>query len=143
MKTLFDGHGKLPVDPADARKNLELVKITPDQWRHLVHGRDKHVHLSLMLSTDYAQVGHVRLYPGSHSELENHAGDEVIYVLKNKMAVRVVTTPDLEADAANANRQHFELCEGEAFLIPEGFVHQYINLTDKETVFFFGIGPDF
>jgi len=72
-----------------------------------------------------------------------NAGDEVIYMLKNKMAVRVVTTPDLEADAANANRQHFELCEGEAFLIPEGFVHQYLNLTDQEAVFFFGIGPDF
>ncbi|MFH0965046.1 MAG: cupin domain-containing protein [Planctomycetota bacterium] len=143
MKALFDRHGKLPADPADARRKLELIKITPDEWQHLVHGRDKHVHVSLMLSTDYAQVGHIRLFPGSHSELENHAGDEVIYMLKNKMAVRVVTNPDLEADAANANRQHFELCEGEAFLIPEGFVHQYINLTDKEAVFFFGIGPDF
>ena len=143
MKALFEDYGKFPADPAKARENLELIKITPDQWKHLVHGREKHVHVSVMLSTDYAQVGHIRLYPGSHSELENHAGDEVIYMLKNKMAVRVVTTGDLEADAANANRPHFELLEGEAFLIPEGYVHQYLNLTDKEAVFFFGIGPDF
>jgi quercetin dioxygenase-like cupin family protein len=59
------------------------------------------------------------------------------------MSVRVVTDPDPEVDAANANRQHFELLEGQAFLIPEGYVHQYLNLTDKEAVFFFGIGSDF
>ena len=143
MKTLFEGHGKWPLDPVAARARQELVKISPDSWKHLVHGRDKHVHVSVMLSTDYAQIGHIRLYPGSHSELENHHGDEVIYMLKGKMAVRVVTTRDLEADAANANRQHFELCQGEAFLIPEGHVHQYLNLTDEESVFFFGIGPEF
>ena len=67
----------------------------------------------------------------------------VIVTLEGKMAIRVVTNPDLKADAANANRQHFELCEGEAFLIPEGFVHQYINLTDQESKFFFAIGSDF
>jgi len=143
MKTLFDGYGKLPVDPAKARQALELVKISPDSWKHLVHGRERHVHATVILSTDYAQVGQIRLFPGSFSELENHHGDEVIYMIKGKMAVRVVTTPDLEADAANANRQHFELSEGEAFLIPEGYVHQYVNLTDKESVLFFGIGPDF
>ena len=143
MKTLFDGHGSWPVEPARAREALELVKISPDRWKHLVHGRDKHVHVAVILSTNYAQVGQIRLYPGSYSELENHHGDEVIYMMKGKMAVRVVTTPDLEADAANANRQHFELSQGEAFLIPEGYVHQYVNLTDEEAVFFFGIGPDF
>ena len=143
MKTLFDGHRTFPVDPADARKRQEIVKIRREDWKHFVHGEKRHVHLSLMLSTDYAQVGHIRLYPGAHSELENHAGDEVIYMMKGRMAIRVVTTPDLEADAANANRQHFALEEGEAFLIPEGFVHQYVNLTDKAAVFFFGIGPDF
>ena len=143
MKTLFEDYGKWPVDPAKARENLELVKISRDSWKHLVHGQKKHVHVSVLLSTDYAQVGHIRLYPGSYSELENHAGDEAIYMLKGKMAIRVVTDPDLQADAANANRQHFELSEGEAFLIPEGFVHQYVNLTDEESVFFFGIGSDF
>lgn len=143
MKNLFDGHRTWPVDPAKARKDLELVKIKPDDWKHLVHGQKKHVHVSLILSTDYAQVGHIRLYPGSYSELENHAGDETIYMLKGKMAIRVVTDPDIQADAANANRQHFELSEGEAFLIPEGFIHQYINLTDQESKFFFGIGSDF
>ena len=143
MKSLFDDYGKWPVDPAQARHDLELVKISRDDWKHLIHGEKEHVHVSVMLSTDYAQVGHIRLYPGSHSELENHAGDEVIYMLKGKMAIRVVTTSDLEVDAANANRQHFELCQGEGFLIPEGFVHQYVNLTDEESVFFFGIGPDF
>ena len=143
MKTLFDDYGKWPVDPAKARKDLELVKVSPGDWKHLIHGQKKHVHVSVLLSTDYAQVGHIRLWPGSHSELENHAGDETIYMLKGKMAVRVVTNPDLQADAANANRKHFELSEGEAFLIPEGFVHQYVNLTDKESVFFFGIGSDF
>ena len=143
MKTLFEGYGKWPLDPVKARQDKELVKISPDGWKHLVHGRDRHVHVSLMLSTNYAQVGHIRLYPGSFSELENHHGDEVIYMLKGKMAVRVVTTPDLQADAANANRQHFEVRQGEAFLIPEGYVHQYLNLTDRESVFFFGIGPDF
>ena len=143
MKTLFDGYGKWPVDPVKARERLELTKITPDDWKHLVHGKNKHVHVSVLLSTDYAQVGHIRLYPGSHSELENHEGDEAIYMLKGKMAIRVVTNPDLQADAINANRHHVELSEGEAFLIPEGFVHQYINLTDKEAMFFFGIGSDF
>ena len=143
MRTLFEGHGQLPVDPLRARREKELVKITPDGWRHLVHGDKKHVHVALMLSTNYAQVGRIRLYPGCSSELENHHGDEVIYMLAGKMAVRVVNTPDLEADAANANRQHFELRQGEAFLIPEGYVHQYLNLTDCESEFFFGIGPDF
>jgi quercetin dioxygenase-like cupin family protein len=143
MKTLFDGYRKWPVDPVNARRALELVKISPNQWKHLVHGREKHVHVSVMLSTDYAQVGHFRLYPGSYSELENHHGDEGIYMVRGKMAIRVVTNPNPEVDAANANRQHFELSEGQAFLIPEGYVHQYLNLTDKEAVFFFCIGSDF
>lgn len=139
----FAGHGALPVDPYEAREKGELIKITPNNWRHLIHGRDAHVHVSMILSTNYAQVGYINLPSGSHSELENHAGDEVIYMTKGKMAVRIVENPDLQEDARNANRHHYELNEGEAFLIPEGYIHQYINLTDKMARFFFGIGPDF
>ncbi len=143
MDNLFKDYGKWPVDPVEARKKGDLVKIKPDQWKHLVHGKKKHIHISVISSTNYAQVGQVYLPPNSFSELENHSGDEVIYMMRGKMAIRVVKTPDLEEDAANANRRHYELCQGEAFLIPEGYIHQYINLTTNQAVFFFGIGPDF
>lgn len=143
MNNLFRDYGKWPVDPVEARERRELVKITPGQWKHLVHGIKKHVHVSVIASTNYAQVGRINLPPNSCSELENHDGDEVIYMLEGKMAVRIVETPDLEEDASNANRRHYELCTGEAFLIPEGYIHQYINLTTGQAAFFFGIGPDF
>ena len=143
MSDFFEDYGQWPVNPTQAREKGDLVKITPQQWKHLVHGQNKHVHMSVISSTNYAQVGHVNLTPGSHSELENHDGDVVIFMIRGKMAVRIVETADLQADAENANRRHYELCQGEAFLIPEGYVHQYINLTDAQAVFFFGIGADF
>ena len=143
MAALFEDYGKWPVDPIECRKKRELVKISPGEWKHLVHGEKKHAHVSLIASTNYAQVGYVQLVPGSSTELENHKGDEVLYVTKGKMAVRIVWTKDLEADAANANHPHYEVSAGEAFLIPEGYIHQYVNLTEHEADFFFGLGPDF
>jgi quercetin dioxygenase-like cupin family protein len=143
MAKLFEDYGKFPVDPVKARKDKELIKIAPEMHKHLVHGKENHVHVSLISSTNYAQVGHITLAPKSHSELENHNGDEVIYMKKGRVAIRVVWHEDLEADAKNVNRHHFELNEGEAFLIPEGYVHQYINLMGEKAVMFFGIGPDF
>lgn len=143
MDNPFKDYGKWPVDPVEAREKGHLIKITKDQWKHLVHGKKKHIHISVIASTDYAQVGHGNLPPNSFSELENHGGDEVIYMLRGKMAIRIVETPNMDEDLANANRRHYELCTGEAFLIPEGYIHQYINLTANQAVFFFGIGPDF
>jgi quercetin dioxygenase-like cupin family protein len=143
MAIHFDEYGKWPVDPVAARKKQEMVKISPSQWKHFVHGEKDHVHLSLIASSNYAQVGYIQIPPGNFSELENHAGDEVIYMVKGKMAIRIVWTDDFEADAAQANHPHYEIRQGESFLIPAGYVHQYINFLEDDVVFYFGIGSDF
>src|SRR3972149_3499668 len=70
MAALFDDYGRWPVDPVDYRKKKEMVKISPHQWKHLVHGEKKHAHVSVIASTNYAQVGYIQLPPNSSSELE-------------------------------------------------------------------------
>jgi len=136
LKSLY----KWPVEGKKARQNATLFHLTPQQRLPLIHGRDKHVLFSFIVSNDYMHIAVLTIPPGGHSEVESHKGDEALYVLEEDLVVRLV--PERESGGKKtAVYESYHICCGEKCLIPEGIKHQYLNFTHKVVKVFVAIGP--
>ena len=67
-----------------------------------------------------------------------YKGDEVFYTLEGSISV-IIASPE---DSESVTKSRFEVKCGERFLIPEGVVHRYLNLTTKPVKLIFGIAPE-
>jgi quercetin dioxygenase-like cupin family protein len=131
----IDFLGKWPVVGEEARrKPARMIVVSRDKMLRLIHGDRSPMSVVLYVSNDYLHVGEFVLPAGGPSarvsEIEDHDGDEVFYVLEGPVAISLPDT-----------RETFEVQEGDAFLIPEGTRHQYANFTDKTIRAVFAVAP--
>ena len=84
-------------------------------------------------------VGILTLTRGKLSDVEIHRGDEALWVLEGNIQIRAWKADD-EEDTV------FQSCHSlrtnDKFLIPEGYKHQYFNLSDGTAKILFTISPD-
>ena len=121
----LDDVGKWPMSGEEARrKPVKHFLITRRDALKVVQGKDRYMLVSFFVSNDYINLAMIELPSGGNgvraSEPEVHKGDEVLYALNGSMTVFLTKTEET-----------FVVNEGEAFYIPEGIKHQYVNFTDK------------
>lgn len=138
METLQDVLGNWPPGIKEARKNKEHLLIPAEEALTLVHGSEHPTKVTFLISHDRCHVGVMDLSAGRHSDPETHRGDEVFMVLRG--SVQLIILDELE-DAAAVSRTAHEVQEGQKFLIPEGYAHQYCNLGAGLSRILFTIAP--
>ncbi len=140
MGANVDYLGRWPVNGAKVRKEKRLVAIRADSHLHLIHGREQHVLVSMIVSNDFLNVGLITIPVGGYSEMESHAGDETLYALEGDLTVRTIGLDDKE-DKESASFMSYEIHQSEKMLIPEGTRHQYLNFTEEIVKVFFAVAP--
>jgi len=140
MRANVDYLRKWPVDGAKIRKEKRLVTIRENNHLHLIHGREQHVLISMIVSNDFMNVGLITIPVGGYSEMESHHGDETLYALEGDLTVRTVG-PGEKEDKKSASYMSHQIHQGEKMLIPEGTQHQYINFTEEPVKAFFAVAP--
>jgi mannose-6-phosphate isomerase-like protein (cupin superfamily) len=138
MKSQMEHLGHWPVSGPEARKNKLMAVIRRDESLDLIHGKDNHVLVSFYVSNDFIHVGTMTLGANQVSDFEQHKGDEVFYVIQG--TVSVLISPEAEPKESLSTTR-FEVHQGQRFLIPEGFRHQYLNYTEKTAKILFSIAP--
>ncbi len=138
MKSGFDLLGQWPVSGEEARRDGRMLRIPPDQWLHFVHGQRNHMLASFFVSNDLMHEGMLTLPPGSHSDVESHAGDEVLFVLEGTLVVNI---HDESRAGFSVSVEGLQVPQGYKCLVPEGVKHQYFNLSDRVTRLIFAVAP--
>ena len=123
--------GKWPIPGEKARrKPVRMIVITRDKMLTVIHGKDYKIPVTFYVSNDMIHMGEIAVPPHTHSEPEEHEGDEAIYALEGSLTVFLPETA-----------QSFEVREGEVFFTPEGVKHEYHNFTSKIVKAIFVIAP--
>ncbi len=138
MSGLQDVLGNWPPGIKEARKAREHLLIPGEQALTLVHGSEHPTRVRFLISHDRCHVGLMDLSPGRHSDPEKHRGDEVFMVVKGH--VELIILDELEDPKAVSRTAH-DVREGQKFLIPEGYAHQYCNLGAGLSTILFTIAP--
>ena len=138
MKTIKDFIGNWPPNTAEARKEKRHILIRPEDALTVIHGNEHETKCMFYISNKRCNVGKFEICPGKHTDPETHKGDEVLMVLKGKLQIIILS--ELKDEKA-VSRKAYELQEGERFLIPEGFKHQYFNLGKSMTEVLFTVAP--
>jgi mannose-6-phosphate isomerase-like protein (cupin superfamily) len=138
METVLDILGNWPPEIQEARRKRQHLHIPAEKALTLVHGNANPTKVTFFISYDKCHVGTMDLFPGRHSDPETHLGDEVFMVLKG--SVQLIILNELEDEKAVSRKAH-EVQEGQKFLIPEGYAHQYCNLGAGLSRILFTIAP--
>ena len=115
-----------------------MYPIRRDQFLALVHGKERHILVTLFVSNALLHVGTLTIPAGGASDPETHSGDEVLFVREAPLSVRI-----LEPGSGDQSVSHtsFEILPGQKFLIPEGVLHQYFNFAPKPITCNFSVAP--
>ncbi|MEM7029740.1 MAG: cupin domain-containing protein [Chloroflexota bacterium] len=126
--------GAWPMARADveAEQTIQVLRETDCMWR--LEGEEHQVLVGLWAATEHMTVGKIHLLPGQHSDLQNHGGDESLYVLEGRLNMHV---PE------NEGQRWFELNPQDGFYIPEGEPHAYYNMTGQPVTLIFGVAPTY
>lgn len=138
MKTIKDFLGNWPLETEQARKEKRYLHISPEKALTVVHGRENPTKFMFYISNNKCHLGKFEICAGRHTDPETHKGDEVLMVLKGRL--QIVVLSELEDEKA-VSRKAYEVSEGEKFLIPEGYKHQYFNLGKGMAEVLFTIAP--
>ncbi|HEB30038.1 MAG TPA: cupin domain-containing protein [Spirochaetes bacterium] len=138
MKTINDFIGHWPQGLEEARKEKRHVHIPKEKALTVIHGKENKTKFTFYISTDRCHMGKFEICAGKHSDPEIHKGDEVLMILKGRLQIMVLN--ELEDETA-VSRKAYEVNEGEKFIIPEGYKHQYFNLGKGMTEALFAIAP--
>jgi mannose-6-phosphate isomerase-like protein (cupin superfamily) len=139
LRRNLDSLGRWPAPGPELRQAKQLVIIRPNDQLALLHGRERHVLFSFVVSNDYMHLALLTVPVAGVSEFETHGGDEVINVLEGELCVRVSASADERSD--DATYPHFKLGNREKMLIPAGVRHQYMNFTNDVVKAYLAIGP--
>ena len=139
MKSALDKLGQWPVSGPEARRKKQIALIKEDQSLSFIHGKENHVLVSFFVSNDFIHVGTMIIPANQVSDAEEHKGDEVLYVLEGSISLLVAK--DWQ-EQKPVTMKRFEVSQGERFLIPEGFKHQYLNFSDDVAKLLFAIAPE-
>lgn len=139
MKTVLDNFGNWPSETEQARKEKRHLHITPDKAFSVIHGKEHPTKCTFFISNNRCHVGKFEICGGRNTDPETHKGDEILMVLKG--SVQIVVLSELEDEAA-VSRKAYAVEEGQKFLIPEGYKHQYFNLGKGLAEILFTIAPE-
>lgn len=129
--------GHWPGEGPELRKNKQMVPVGEREALKVIHGESNRLLACFYVSNDFLHVGLLHIPAGPPSEPEEHQGDEVIYVVQGSLSVLI-----LEEQTSGSGERRFEVHQGERFLIPEGYKHQYCNFSPQPAKALFSIAPE-
>jgi mannose-6-phosphate isomerase-like protein (cupin superfamily) len=139
LRRSLDSLGSWPAPGPELRKAKQLVIIRPEDQLALLHGKDRHVRFSFVVSNDYMHLAVLAVPVAGVSEFETHEGDEVVNVLEGELCVRISASADERSD--DATYPHVRLNRREKMLIPAGTRHQYLNFTNGVVKAYVAVAP--
>ena len=139
IKSNLDSLGNWPAPGPKLREKKQLVIIKEENQLPLIHGKERHILFSFIVSNDYMHLAIVEVPVNITSEFEKHDGDEVIYVLEGGLSVRIKTSEDENRD--DSVYPNYKLKTNDKMFIPAGTWHQYINFTDDTVKAYVAIAP--
>jgi mannose-6-phosphate isomerase-like protein (cupin superfamily) len=139
LKRSVDSLGSWPAPGPALRELKQLLIIKPEDQLALIHGKERHVLFSFIVSNDYMHLALLKVPVAGVSEFETHGGDEVIDLLEGELCVRIRDSADERSD--DATYPHFRLGAREKMIIPEGVEHQYMNFTNAAVTAFVAVAP--
>jgi quercetin dioxygenase-like cupin family protein len=140
MISPLDLIGKYPEDVVQARKEKRFIHVPKEKMLHFIHGKENHVGVSFYFSTDRAHLGIMTIPANQSSDIEEHHGDEILFVLQGRLMMRTIGP---ETVLESVSQMATEVREGEKFLIPENVKHQYCNLSEKPLRILFVVAPSY
>lgn len=139
MNAGIDLLGRWPQVGQVLREQKQLVVIRRNERLPIIHGQQRHILLSFIVSNDYMNLAIMTLPVSRYSEWDIHDGDEVVIVLKGSLTIRI---PDSEETPEEVLYRCYTVGTGEKFFIPEGVSHQYINFSSDPVEAFVAIAPN-
>ena len=139
LKRNIDSIGIWPAPGPELRKAKQLVVVRPRDQLALIHGEERHVLFSFVVSSDYMHLGVLTAPVAGVSEFETHQGDEVINVLEGELCVRISSSIEERSD--DATYPHYKLFEGDKMFIPAGVRHQYMNFVNDPVKAYIAVAP--
>ena len=139
LKRNIDSIGIWPAPGPDLRKAKQLVVVKPLDQLALIHGKERHVLFSFVVSSDYMHLGVLTVPVAGVSEFETHQGDEVINVLEGELCMRISSSEEERSD--DATYPHYKLSEGDKMFIPAGVRHQYMNFVNDPVKAYIAVAP--
>ncbi len=139
QKRNIDSIGNWPAPGPDLRKAKQLVIIRPEDQLQILHGQERHVLFSFVVSNDYMHLSVLTVPVAGVSEFETHQGDEVINVLEGELCVRISSSEEERTD--DATYPHIRIGTRERMFIPAGVRHQYLNFTNSPVRAYLAIAP--
>jgi mannose-6-phosphate isomerase-like protein (cupin superfamily) len=138
MKTIKDHIGNWPPETEEARKEKKYLVITPEKALKVIHGKKQKNKVSFFISNDKVHVGILTLNKGRLTDPEVHKGDEALWAIKGNIQIKVFKEDE---DEKAVFTEVFMVRENQKFLIPEGYKHQYFNLSAGTSEILFAIAP--
>jgi mannose-6-phosphate isomerase-like protein (cupin superfamily) len=112
----------------------EARSFAPVCDRALTWRRDLGVLVGLYVSTENLTAGVIEVDAGQASEVHEHGGDEIVYVVGGRLLVRA-----WDSDKANL----FEIGPDEACYLPKGTPHEYRNFGSQTVRAIFAVAPSY
>ena len=139
MDNYLDHLGDWPKNVSELVKKKEITVITERNAINFIHGKENQNKVSFYLSNDMVHVGILTLTRGKLSDIESHKGDEALWVLQGNIQIKAWKG---EGAKDTVFQSCYSLRTNDKFLIPEGYKHQYFNLSDGMAKILFTISPD-
>ena len=134
----IDSLGRWPMEGEKARQENKIIPVRAEQQLPLIHGQEKHVLFSFVVSNDYINVALLQMPVGGISEMEKHQGDELLYALEGDLVVQLEEPDEAKGSAVSLCHHIFP---GEKCFIPGGTPHKYLNFQTTPIRAFLVIGP--
>ena len=139
MKTIKDFIGNWPLEIKEARKEKKFLVITSEKALKVIHGKDQKNKVTFFVSNDKVHVGVLTLNKGRLTDPEVHKGDEALWAIKGNIQIKVFKEDE---DEKAVFTEVYMVRENQKFLIPEGYKHQYFNLSKGTSEVLFAIAPE-
>jgi cupin superfamily acireductone dioxygenase involved in methionine salvage len=139
MENYLERLGNWPENISESVKKKEIRVISEEDTIGFIHGKHNQNKISFYLSNDMVHVGKLILTKGKFTDIESHRGDEALWVLEGNIQIKVWKG---DGTQDTVFQECHSLRTNDKFLIPEGYEHQYFNLSDGTAKILFTISPD-
>jgi quercetin dioxygenase-like cupin family protein len=109
-----------------------LTTVNTGNALHFIQGARNPLLVSFLTSSEHMTAGQFLLTSGTHSDPEQHPGDEVVFALSGQLNVYLPGAG-----------QWFELRALDCLYLPEGTAHQYWSYGDEATTAVFSVAPSY
>jgi len=128
-----------PKNITESINKKEILVISEKEALNFIHGKENQNKISFYISNDKVHIGILTLTEGKFSDAERHNGDEAIWVLQGEIQIKAWEGKD-EEESVFQKCHHLKT--NDKFMIPEGYKHQYFNLSSNTAKILFAISPD-